>query len=451
MPRRAKLASVSILFLVATSFSLTLHAAKLSYIVVQNSTTPLHVNNVLNGVSTKQIIISSYAKDIAISNDGLRVYVVSSPEDDSATTSTPYESIIDVIDAESNTKLGTIKQDADKNFYLGTYSQNIEISKDNRYLFADSDIGIHRLTLNDDKKTIASADKIDAPYRKLALDMSTDGGYLIATGASPVNYAKTGISIIDPVNFVLLDSMELGSSLQGVTTNTSGSEIYVASLTDDSIYVLTWSNNRLSTSRTISLTAQGAGKYCGPVDVAFEEERSIVIGPRLHISCSGFYTDPKQQSDMNSIVGNDGGVITLELNNASSQRFFKPKVPEDRYVPAKFGGLHPGAISFDSTTGNLFLVKNFWGQPTGTFVSTMVVYSNSGIDPNSEFDFEVMKNNNTYTVGQFVGPECKTCPAGVDTSRFDSRFARRTAIDLFLLELLFAFGIYRGLNRVRSE
>jgi hypothetical protein len=451
MRHRYKIAGLPLLIFFAVNTTQDLRAATLSYIVVQNSTTPLHVNNVLNGVSTKQITISSFAKDIAIANDGLRVYVVSSPEDDSTTPVTPYESLIDVIDAERNTKLATIKQDADNNYYLGAYSQNIEISKDNKYLFADSDIGLHRLTLNNDRKSITAADRIDVPFRKLALDMSEDGSYLIATGSSAVDFTKTGISIVDPENFVLLDQMELGSSIQGVTTKPDGSEIYVASLTDDGIYVLTWSGSKLTQKKFISLTAQGAGKYCGPVDVAFEEEQPLLVGPRLYVSCSGFFTDPKQQADMSNIVGNDGGVITVKLNNDTDQVFFKPLVPADRYAPANFGGLHPGAISYDSKEERLYLIKNFWGQPTGTFVSTIVIDSISGINAGSEVDFEVMKNNNTYSVGRFVGPECKTCPSGVDTNSFASGFSRRTSIDYSTIGLLFALVVFRGMRRVRGE
>lgn len=396
----------------------TANAANFAYVPINADPGMVEVVNMTNNTWVKSINVGSKADTSVVNPSGTRVYVgVLGPEDTGA---------ISVIDTARNKVLKTIIDVTGR-------STELVVSPDGTKLFCSQSRGVDMIDLDEKGVQPFKVTPISLVYSGQGLAITSDGQYVVVAGSKTTGGDLWGVSLVNAKTGAKISDLNLAKDATGVAVN--GEFAYVTNRSGDTVTVLQIMDYDTPVAASLQKigTPIALAKGSGPYDLVVDKTYG-----RLIVSNSGAPTvqalpSESTEGSLALISLTTQAVTYITLSMEGNISFTQPVV-------------HPQGISLSKDGKTLYVTKDLWAQQPGTFVSTFTVNS-AGLSRETSMGYAI-NTNNTLTMGDFVGPDCKNCPLSAEPEVTLSR-GRPGSFGPFELAVLgiFAAGAARRRSR----
>lgn len=366
-------------------------AASFAYVPVNSEKGVVEVVNITNRTWIKSIVIGRYAYTTVVHPNGERVYVGAADAE-----GVP---VISVINTARNSMFKTITT------VTAIPTELVIRPGDKKVLFSSHARGVDMVDIDETGAQPYSVKLISTLYAGQGMGITADGQYLVVAGSKTTGGDLWGVSLVNAQTGTSISDLNLPKDATGVAVNNEF--VYVTNRIGNTVSVLEITG--YEAPDTASLRKVGDPIALGPGDGPYDLVVDRTNG-RLIVSNSGA---PNVQAEPKD--SNEGSLALINLSTRAVS-----------YVPVSTEGtvsygtpiVHPQAISLSKDGKTLYVAKQLWAQGGGTYVSTYRVTASGLRDEASTGN---INSKNTYNMGDFVGPECPSCPLIGDVELTNAR------------------------------
>lgn len=348
-------------------------------------------NTTLNRLVVSAPLVGS-PRDVQVSHSGTKVFV-------SSVVSDGNQSYVNVVNATNNT--------VEANGAARVSGENVRglvVTQDDNTLFVTHESGVTKI---ERPGIINTSTDLDLTYRGLNLTISEDEKYLFVIGKDDAN--NDGISVVELATFTEVFDYSLGAD-KGASeivfnNDNTNPKLFVA--LSDADQVVSVEINDYDTPNALSLDLLNVRDFrvgANPIDLQLNSDST-----ELFVVLS--YIKEQQGTGNGNVVLLDTADIsaTNEISGIS-EIFFS----NEKSTYSQGAVIHPLALNIDEN-GFIYVLKQIWSDTTGIYVTKLKDSTNISTGKRSIEEIQSYNLGNkvsTLANGQFLGPNCDSCPDG---------------------------------------